>query len=197
MEPAAPQEQKDYAAQIAELENEWKPGPDGILRRAAGRVVAFDTQGRVLLQLGHDSADSQHRWWFTPGGGLNPGESAQRGAAREFAEETGVHISATRLIGPVLSRHAVFRFVGETRRQDELFFLVHLTAEEAKAAISGTNTQLTVLEQDVLDAIAWHSPAELAALAAGPVPVYPRELPQYAIQWFQGWDGTMREIHEK
>jgi len=53
----------------------------------------------VLLVIGHDFADAERSWAFTPGGGTMPGESSKHAALRELAEETGVHLTAADLEG--------------------------------------------------------------------------------------------------
>lgn len=48
---------------------------DRIVRDVA-RVVVLDADDNVLLLHGFDPADpSAGRWWFTPGGGVEPGET--------------------------------------------------------------------------------------------------------------------------
>src|SRR5438045_9444505 len=71
-------------------------GPDtraleAIPRRAA-RVILLDAAGRVLLMHGADPARPQHAYWFTPGAGLDPGETPAEFAARELYEETGLSL---------------------------------------------------------------------------------------------------------
>jgi 8-oxo-dGTP pyrophosphatase MutT (NUDIX family) len=56
--------------------------------RHAGRVIALDPDGRVLL-FRYDDGPPNGRHWNTPGGGLEPGEDYQDGAQRELLEETG------------------------------------------------------------------------------------------------------------
>ncbi|MBB3050605.1 ADP-ribose pyrophosphatase YjhB (NUDIX family) [Prauserella isguenensis] len=51
-------------------------------------VVVCDARERVLLGL-RDKAD-EPTVWCLPGGAVDPGESFERAAARELAEETGL-----------------------------------------------------------------------------------------------------------
>ena len=171
----------------AAVDAEWTPGPDGLLRRDAARVVIFDSEGRTFLIRGHDIDDREHYWWFTVGGGIAPGEDRCAGACRELAEETGLRVGPERLEGPVLRRSAAFHFVRETRRQDEEFFILRLDAEEA--ASLGSGRELTALEQEVLDEFRWWPVADLAGLAAAES-LYPLGLAELAQSWVDGWDGS-------
>ena len=55
--------------------------------RPAARVVLLDADDRVLLIRAE--WDGQSRW-FTPGGGIEPGETPEQAARRELREETGL-----------------------------------------------------------------------------------------------------------
>jgi 8-oxo-dGTP pyrophosphatase MutT (NUDIX family) len=91
--------------------------------RTAGRVLVVDEAGAVLLLQGRDSAHPERgTWWFTPGGGLDHGETPEDGARRELREETGL---AAGELGPVVYRRTVdFEFENVWYRQHESFFCV-------------------------------------------------------------------------
>ena len=61
--------------------------PETAVPREAARVLLLDAEDRVLLIRAE--WDGQSRW-FTPGGGLEPGETPEEAAHRELREETGL-----------------------------------------------------------------------------------------------------------
>ena len=60
---------------------------DAPILRPAARVLLIDAQDRVLLLRANVGEGDV---WITPGGALEPGESAEQAALRELREETGV-----------------------------------------------------------------------------------------------------------
>ncbi|MDQ4039474.1 MAG: NUDIX domain-containing protein [Actinomycetota bacterium] len=44
-----------------------------------------------------DTAPGDVVWWYTPGGGVEPGESLRTAAVRELAEEIGLHVAQAEL----------------------------------------------------------------------------------------------------
>ncbi len=59
----------------------------------AARVLVVDDESRVLLLRWIDPAGGRPVW-FTPGGGIQDGETAASAAARELREETGIEVSS-------------------------------------------------------------------------------------------------------
>ncbi|GAA1234974.1 hypothetical protein GCM10009676_18510 [Prauserella halophila] len=64
-------------------------------------VVVRDADGRVLLGL--RDKDGEPTVWCLPGGAVDPGESFERAAARELAEETGLVAGSVAVTHLVLS----------------------------------------------------------------------------------------------
>jgi 8-oxo-dGTP pyrophosphatase MutT (NUDIX family) len=127
-----------------------------VARRAA-RVLLVDDEERVLMFHGFDPARPDHSYWFTPGGGLDPGESSVDGAVRELAEETGLHRTPDSLGAPIWRETTEFPFDGVWYRQEQDFFLVRVPRWEVDTA--GFND----IERGSIDAHRWWPLAELEA----------------------------------
>ncbi|WP_328536427.1 NUDIX hydrolase [Streptomyces sp. NBC_00344] len=136
----------------------------GELRKVA-RVILLDPDDRILLMNGFEPADPSRTWWFTPGGGVEAGESREEAALREVREETGI---AGIDLGPVLwKRLCSFPFDGRRWNQDEWYFLARTT--ETATVMDG----LTSLEQRSVAGLRWWTSAELSAARET---VYPTRL---------------------
>ena len=134
-----------------------KTPPRPVVRNAA-RVLLLDPAGRVLLVRGHDPDHPEAGgWWFTPGGGLEPGEDARAAAVREAFEETGHRVAD--LTGPVARRSSVFPFEGRLIEQRELYFVAHVPAFEPSSA------GWTELERRALSGARWWTLDELRGTA--------------------------------
>ncbi|WP_327294993.1 NUDIX hydrolase [Streptomyces sp. NBC_01197] len=133
--------------------------------REVARVILLDPADRVLLMHGFEPADPARTWWFTPGGGVEPGETHEEAALRELREETGIDAVD---LGPVLwSRVCSFPFDGRRWNQDERYFLGRTT--RTATAMDG----LTPLEQRSVAGLRWWTSAELSATRET---VYPTRL---------------------
>jgi 8-oxo-dGTP pyrophosphatase MutT (NUDIX family) len=142
-------------------------GPEVITRRA-GRVLVIDAGGRVLLLHGFDPARPEEPYWFTIGGGAEPGESLAEAAARELLEETGIRADAEELGEPVWHEVTDFSFDGTSYRQEQDFF--ELRIGSAVVLTGGLDDE----EAAVIDGHRWWTVAELESTNEA---FYPRELP--------------------
>jgi 8-oxo-dGTP pyrophosphatase MutT (NUDIX family) len=139
-----------------------------IHERTAGRVLIVAHDRSTLLILGHDPHEPDRgRFYWTPGGGIDGGESLVEGTRRELEEEIGLSVDD---LGPVvLERVAEFDFGGRRIRQTESFFIVEVP-DTFEAAPDG----LSALELDAIIGFVWRTSAEMRQEQW---PVYPRCLP--------------------
>ncbi len=138
--------------------------------RTSARVVLLDEQDRVLLLRGHDPMLPEVAFWFTVGGGVEPGESLRDAAVRELYEETGQRVDPAALRGPLWRRVAVFPFNGELIRSEELFFTLRAPSFEWRPAA------LNALERRTITDHRWCTPADIRALDDQGEAVYPYHL---------------------
>ncbi|MBN1093546.1 NUDIX domain-containing protein [Blastococcus sp. TML/M2B] len=96
--------------------------------RPSARVVVLDPVGRILL-LGARLTDpgvppGDVLFWYTPGGGVEAGESLRTAAVRELAEEIGLDVEPAALEGPVWFRRFVGPFGGVEYDNRETYFVL-------------------------------------------------------------------------
>jgi 8-oxo-dGTP pyrophosphatase MutT (NUDIX family) len=139
-----------------------------VLDRRAARVVLVDREDRTLLLRGSDPARPGLRWWFTPGGGLDAGETSAEGAVRELREETGLRIDPAELGEPVWHQVTHFSYDNRTYRQEQDFYLVRVPEWQVDTA------GFDVEEQRTIDAHRWWTADELAGTDET---IFPEELP--------------------
>ena len=138
------------------------------VNRHAARVLLIDEQDRVLLFRGGDpAAPEAGTWWFTVGGGVDPGESLVAAAARELFEETGLRCDLAELGEPVHEETSPFSFGGRDIVQSNTFFLLRIPGHDVD---TGGFEQL---ESDSIVEHRWWHRDDLRATADS---VYPRSL---------------------
>lgn len=127
------------------------------IERRAARVLLIDAAERTLLLRGSDPARPEQRWWFTPGGGLDEGETPAEGAARELLEETGLKAGPEALAAPVHHETTEFSYDNRQYRQTQDFFLLRVAEWQVDTAGFDAEEQRTITEHR------WWSTPELAA----------------------------------
>src|SRR5687767_10081263 len=125
------------------------PAPNALV--VAASAVITDTVGHVLLLRRTDSGN-----WALPGGAIELGESLPACAVREVAEETGLDVEITGLVGIYSDpRHIIAYSDGEVRQQFNVCFSARITGGR-------------LAESDESTALAFVAPAEIANLPMHP-----------------------------
>jgi 8-oxo-dGTP pyrophosphatase MutT (NUDIX family) len=100
--------------------------PEGA--RPVARVLVLSNRDRVLLLCAAETGNP-NRWWVAPGGGLDDGETFERAARREVAEETGISCD----VGPwVWTRRHIYVHEGVRHDQYERFFVAANRVQESE-----------------------------------------------------------------
>ena len=139
--------------------------------RAAARAVLLDPDDRILLVRFEFPARTV---WATPGGGIEPGETAEDAIRRELQEEAG--LTAFEL-GPVVwTRLHIIPFIGgQWDGQREQYHLVRAPAFEPQPRLTWEQ-----LEREYVFGIRWWTIEELeeadTTFAPGRLPELLRQL---------------------
>jgi 8-oxo-dGTP pyrophosphatase MutT (NUDIX family) len=149
--------------------------------RRSARVILADCADRLLL---FESGG----FWFTPGGGIEPGETIEQAATRELWEETGLLIAPEQL-GPVVAETSGYADLGFAagmfhdmfyfQRAPEGFCVDTSGWQPVEASTMSGHRWWTVDEVEATPKIVF--PFDLAPLArdllAGRLPSQPIQLP--------------------
>lgn len=125
------------------------------LPRLAVRALILNPENEVLLIQGRDSKNPENTWWFTPGGGIEVGETPEQALRREILEETGITIYDAVPLGR--ERTSKFRFENTDYFQQESFYLVKVHD------IEQVSLNLTEIEKRTFLNQRWWSIDELSA----------------------------------
>lgn len=126
------------------------------IRRTA-RVLLVDDRERILLFSDSDPGLPGRRWWITPGGGIDPGETDLAAAVREVEEETGTLLEESQLLGPTLVRRVLHGYTDVVIEQEDVFYACWVPAFEVSDAGHTDEERLTMATHR------WWSRDELAS----------------------------------
>ncbi|MEV8636267.1 NUDIX domain-containing protein [Streptosporangium sp. NPDC051023] len=129
--------------------------PEAILRPSA-RILLVDDRDRILLYRGLGLMRDSGYAWFTPGGGVNDGETLNQAAARELREEAG-HSVTPEALGHVVATSSGHWYHADGRlfrSFDSFFFL-----RAGKTEVDTSNME--DLERSMIDDFRWWSLPEL------------------------------------
>jgi 8-oxo-dGTP pyrophosphatase MutT (NUDIX family) len=131
------------------------PAPE----RATARLVIIDPRDRILLirywaaRIIDPARPEERGVWFTPGGGIDPGETPEEAARRELHEETGL---SGLPIGPcIATRSALVDIFARVAFTHERYFLVRTPSDHFD------NSRLAETDFDPVIDMRWRDRSEM------------------------------------
>lgn len=136
--------------------------------RPSSRLIVLDSEDRLLLFLfSYDRGClAGQKYWATPGGAVEDGESFEEAAKRELFEETGISVES---VGPEVARREFEMQLpdGEIVMADERLYIVRVQEQ------SLSKEHWTTIEKEVMTEHRWWTSEELAATSET---VYPENI---------------------
>ena len=120
-------------------------GTDARLAPSATAIIFDKTREKVLLTQRSDNGR-----WCLPGGGMNPGESAEEACMRELMEETGLDVRVTRLVGIYTNPDLVIEYA-DGKRWQPVAMTFEAEAVGGKLRLSDETTDYGYFSVDSLD----------------------------------------------
>ncbi|MFO7168497.1 MAG: NUDIX domain-containing protein [Chloroflexota bacterium] len=116
-----------------------------MLRRDIRYQAAIIRDHQVLILRVHDHAGDGEVFWILPGGGREPGESAEACVRREVLEETALHVDVERMLFAMPD--------GPGGLYEQLH--TYLCTIRSGTATPGTEPEVDTPERTTIQEIAW------------------------------------------
>ena len=137
-------------------------------------MIVDDGLTHTLLVRGFTPEAPDDPYWFTVGGGIDPGEDERQAGVREALEEVGLELRTDELAGPFAREHISFVFGGRHIDQEQAFYVAVVPRSDVEFI------GLDGVERDTTIDVQW---LPIGGLAALPEPVKPAHLVEIIGEW--------------
>ncbi len=117
------------------------------LRPGASAIIFDSTRQNILLTRRSDNGR-----WCLPGGGMDPGESAEETCVREALEETGLEVQVTKLVGVYTSPNIMVEY-SDGNRVQPVSFSFEAKVIGGELSLSDETTEFGYFSVDELGAL--------------------------------------------